>query len=188
MPLTRRALLTLAAALPALPVSAQQITGPITGIDPILGIDRGQRFPDIVYTTEEGARRSIAESRGRLALVYFWASWCPVCAADLKTIQTYWDRWKDRPKFAAILLNFMDPYERGRRWAENRGHKLPFADSGIAERNPVATTTAGPWNLPRQTPLFFLLDGMGTVIEATQHQENNSSGTARVIEEGLRGI
>jgi len=70
----------------------------------------------------------------------------------------------------------MTPYERGRRWAENRALKLPFADCGIEGRTPQATTTAGTWNLPRQTPLFFLIDGNGVVIEATQHQENNSSG------------
>lgn len=155
---------------------------------PAEGTNKGMQFPDIVYRAPDGEIRSIAESRGKLSLVYLWASWCPICAADLKNIQAYYDRYKDNPKFAAIILNFMDPYDRSLRWAENLGFKLPFANSNISGRNPVASTTTGVYTLPRYTPLFYILDGKGVVLEATAATQNNSRNISQIMEQTLSSL
>jgi len=149
---------------------------------PAEGTNKGMLFPDIVYRTTDGETRSIADARGKLVLVYLWASWCPICAQDLKHIQAYYDRFKESPRFSAIILNFMDPYDRGVKWAEGLGFKLPFANSNIASRNPVAATTRGTYTLPRYTPLFYILDGNGVVLEATAAQQNADRNIPRMIE------
>jgi cytochrome oxidase Cu insertion factor (SCO1/SenC/PrrC family) len=174
--LTRRTLIAAAATLPALQALAQ----------PATGIDRGQIFPNIRYRATDGRQHGVHDSRGKVTLLYFWASWCPVCAADLKNIQTVYQRYQGNPRFQMILLNFMDPYERGLRWAEQRGYMLPFRDSGIEGNQPLAMTEGGTYTLPRQTPLFFLLDANGVVLETTQHQTNDAATLARIIEEALR--
>jgi thiol-disulfide isomerase/thioredoxin len=173
--LTRRTLLT------AVPLAAL----PLPALAQSTGIEKSQVFPDILYRGTDGKQHGVHESRGKVTLLYFWASWCPVCAADLKNIQAVYQRYQTNPRFQAILLNFMDPYERGLRWAEQRGYRLPFRDSGIEGNQPLAMIQGGTYTLPRQTPLFFLLDANSVVIHATGYQQNDSAAIQPMIERAL---
>lgn len=172
--LTRRTLLT-----------ALALTPPLTAMAQTIGHDKGQVFPNIRYRGTDGQPHGVHDSRGKITLLYFWASWCPVCQADMRNIQAVYQRYQANPRFQAILLNFMDPYERGLRWAEQRGYRLPFRDSGIEGNQPLAMTDGGTHTLPRQTPLFFLLDQNSVVLETTQHQTNDGAALQQRVEQAL---
>ena len=155
--------------------------------EPEVGIDEGMQFPDIVYHDAAGARKTIADARGTVGLVYFWASWCPVCKGDIGDVQAYYDRYKDQ-KVTAIILNFMDPYDQGRAWAKGEGYTMPFADSGISGRAPQATTTTGSYTLPRRTPLFFILDRGGKVAAQSEGWALGSNVVPRTIDALLKAV
>jgi thiol-disulfide isomerase/thioredoxin len=145
------------------------------------GTDKGRQFPDIVYHTADGSQKSVVASRSKVALVYLWASWCPICLKDLTNIQAHYDKYKSSAKFDAIVLNFMEPYEIGVAWARQHDYKLPFADSRILGRSPAALTSTGTYQLRKWTPLFTFSIQMGIVAEAMAAKSNTGSNIDPLI-------
>lgn len=149
------------------------------------GVRMGDQFPDIVYHTAEGDKKNVSAARGTVSLAYFWASWCPICAVDIYNIRHVYEKFKDNPKFTPIILNFLDPYKSGLAWAEKKNVKLPFADSGISGKSPVATTMTGTYSMPLYTPLFYILDAKGAVALHAESKRNDSDEAEGMIQKLL---
>jgi peroxiredoxin len=49
-------------------------------------ITSGDRAPDFRLTSLEGRSISLAELRGKIVMVHFWATWCPPCVEELPTL------------------------------------------------------------------------------------------------------
>ncbi len=49
----------------------------------ILDITSPQAFPDIKFKDFNGKTMSLSESKGKLTIVHFWATWCAPCVDEL---------------------------------------------------------------------------------------------------------
>jgi thiol-disulfide isomerase/thioredoxin len=61
-------------------------------------------FPAITLTDLDGKPLSRADLAGRVALVEFWATWCPPCPGSLAWLGTLKKRYGDRIAVVAIAL------------------------------------------------------------------------------------
>ncbi len=61
----------------AAPSPAQDFTGPVR---------IGAPAPDFRLTTFTGESKSLAQYRGKIVLVNFWASWCPYCREEMPSM------------------------------------------------------------------------------------------------------
>jgi peroxiredoxin len=52
--------------------------------------------------TLDGQRWNLADQRGKVVLLDFWATWCPPCVAALPEIQKLHERFKTRSDFVLI--------------------------------------------------------------------------------------
>src|SRR5262249_47486110 len=52
--------------------------------------------PDFTLTTLSGTSLSLAELRGKVVLLNFWATWCVPCRKEMPAIETLYQRYKDR--------------------------------------------------------------------------------------------
>jgi len=55
------------------------------------GTYAGSRAPDFSARGLDGADHSLADLRGRVALMNFWATWCGPCRAEMPAIQAVYD-------------------------------------------------------------------------------------------------
>ncbi|MBP7062518.1 redoxin domain-containing protein [Ferrovibrio sp.] len=150
-----------------------------------IGLRFGDIFPDVIYRDPSGEKRSIHQLSGTISFVYLWASWCPICADDLVNMEWYYKKYKDNPKFSLVLLNLLDAYDKGVAWAGRR-FTMPFSDSGMAAKPPVAAVPGGSYGFPNFTPQFFILNGACEIVHATASRRNGGNDALQVLERELK--
>jgi peroxiredoxin len=51
--------------------------------------------PDFVIEKLEGGNTGLADHRGKLVLLHFWATWCMPCRVEMPGMETLWQKYKD---------------------------------------------------------------------------------------------
>ena len=57
---------------------------------------QGFLAPDFELKTPTGETIKLSDLRGQAVLVNLWATWCPPCRAEMKTIETVYNEYKDQ--------------------------------------------------------------------------------------------
>lgn len=52
--------------------------------------------PNFSLTTFQGQTFSLADQRGKVSIVNFWASWCIPCREEAPRLQSLWERCRER--------------------------------------------------------------------------------------------
>lgn len=93
-----------------------------------LGLRPGMEpAPDFVVQTLDGDSVRLADLRGQVVLVNFWATWCPPCRIEMPGFQRVWEDYGDQG-FTIVGLS-VDQGIRSdvARWVEDRGLTFPIA-------------------------------------------------------------
>ncbi len=70
----------------ATPAAGQHDTDLLRALD-LGGYQHGERPPEFSGRTVDGRPLSLAGLRGRVALVTFWATWCPPCRQEMSLLE-----------------------------------------------------------------------------------------------------
>ncbi|HVO33522.1 MAG TPA: TlpA disulfide reductase family protein [Elusimicrobiota bacterium] len=63
---------------------------------------------DWTLETPEGRPLSVADLRGKVLFVHFWASWCAPCRSELPSLQKLFDLFRTNPDMALLLVSEED--------------------------------------------------------------------------------
>ncbi len=55
---------------------------------------RGQAAPDFGLGLLDGSTLTLSELRGQVAVINFWATWCPPCEDEMPDLQTIWTEYQ----------------------------------------------------------------------------------------------
>jgi peroxiredoxin len=67
-----------------------------------------KRAPDFELSDYTGKKVRLADYKGKVVFVNFWATWCGPCKQELPFLQKLYDRIKDRTDLAIVTLNVDD--------------------------------------------------------------------------------
>lgn len=92
---------------------------------PLPAIPTGQMAPDFALPDPSGKVVRLSDFRGKKAVfVNFWASWCPACQLEMPTLETAYQRFKDRGlEVVAVSIDRGGPRAVAR---FTREHKISF--------------------------------------------------------------
>ncbi len=143
-------------------------TGPVPSRKAPIGIEKGQRFPNLALTSPSGQPVTLADLKGQVVVLHFWGSWCSFCQKELPDLQQLYQSLAPLRRVAFVLVQTREPIEASRRWAERQGYSLPLYDSGIAQRGGSKLRLAdGTFvedrSVADQFPTTYVLDRDGIV-------------------------
>jgi thiol-disulfide isomerase/thioredoxin len=75
----------------------------------------GNPPPALTLQDLEGRRHRLADYRGRVVLVNFWATWCGPCRDEMPSMQRLKEKLAGRP-FAVLAVNLDEPESRIRKF------------------------------------------------------------------------
>ena len=85
---------------------------------------------DFTVMRLDGTNVDSAEFKGHIAVLYFWASWCPPCREEFPKLEKLYQRYESNPNVVFLAVN---ANERGEspegagRFIENGGYTIPVA-------------------------------------------------------------
>jgi peroxiredoxin len=114
--------------------------------------------PQVVFTSIRGEKLTTADLRGRVVLINFWASDCPVCAKEMpRLVQTYQSYAPKGVELIAVAMSY-DPPNYVIDYAEK--NKLPFK----VALDPMGEL-ARAFNDVKLTPTTIVIDKRGKVVQ-----------------------
>jgi cytochrome c biogenesis protein CcmG/thiol:disulfide interchange protein DsbE len=108
--------------------------------------------PPFALTLFDGRILQLQDLRGKVVLLNFWASWCPPCRAEARTLEAAWRRYRD---VVFVGVNLQDKEEAAREFLAEFDVTYP---NGM-DRGARIAVDYGVWGLPET----FFIDAEGRI-------------------------
>ncbi|MFQ6057626.1 MAG: TlpA family protein disulfide reductase [Anaerolineae bacterium] len=80
--------------------------------------------PSFTLPLFEGGELSLADLRGQVVVINFWASWCPTCRVEAPLLERTWRAYRDRG-VVFVGVDYMDTEREARAYIEEFGITYP---------------------------------------------------------------
>ncbi|HSD59994.1 MAG TPA: TlpA disulfide reductase family protein [Burkholderiales bacterium] len=117
-----------------------------------LGVNDKASLPDASLV--DGQMLRAADLQGKVVLVAFWATWCPVCVREMPDLEKLHQTYAARG-FAIVAVSLDDSVKEVKDYLRTAGLSFPVTMASDAWR--------GSFGAIRGTPTLFLIDRHGTV-------------------------
>ena len=115
---------------------------------------KGGATPPLELADLEGKRHRLADYRGKVVLVNFWATWCVPCREEMPSIERLRASLEGRP-FAVLAVNLAEPQSRIQAFLE----KVPVRFTVLLDSD---TKTAKAWQA-KLLPATYIIGPDGAI-------------------------
>lgn len=134
--------------------------------------------PEVTFVSLQGERIAARDLVGRVVVVKFWATDCPICVKEMPDMVRTYLRYRERGlEFIAVAMQH-DPPNYVMRYAE--ANRLPFKVALDPTRE-----LARAYGDVNATPTTFVIDRRGKIVSRTEGAADVAKFDA-LLEEKLR--
>lgn len=113
--------------------------------------------PEVTFVSLKGERIATGDLRGKVVLVEFWATDCPVCVKEMPQVVATYDKYRDRGFETVAVAMKYDPPNYVLKYAE--ANALPFKVA-LDPMGHLAQAFGGV----KFTPTTFIIDKRGNIV------------------------
>lgn len=125
-----------------------------------LQLNNKSTAPNVTFTTIEGKKIAMADLKGKVVLVNFWATDCPGCIKEMPHLIETYNQYKDKGfELVAVAMPY-DPPAQVLNYSKQKSLPFPVMHDGLSE----ITDRFGGVNL---TPTTFIFDKNGKRLQRT---------------------
>lgn len=114
--------------------------------------------PDVTFTTLDGTKISMADLKGKVVMVNFWATDCPGCIAEMPGLIETYNTYKDKGVALIAVAMPYDPPAQVLNYTKQKALPFPVMHDGLAE----ISNAFGDVSL---TPTTFIFDKKGNRLK-----------------------
>ena len=106
---------------------------------------------NLIIQNEKGQNFNLADHKGEVIILNFWATWCPPCIAEMPDFQKLYTDYGDKVQFYFVT---QDKWELINKFEDKRKYQLPYFQL-IQPNNRLNYT---------QLPTTYVLDKEGGIV------------------------
>ena len=142
----------------------------------LLHLDPGCTVPEIEGEDIDGKPMKLSDSRGKVIMISFWATWCSPCMGMVQDEKELVERMKGQP-FVLVGINGDADRSAAKRVAAEKGiNWRSFWDGGDLEG------TAVKWGV-KGWPTVYLVNANGVIRDAGERIGRSRSALDKTVED-----
>ncbi len=156
-----RSLLTLVFAVALAAVGTVWIRSLVPPESPSGSLQFLSAAPELPIFDRAGAKTDLTKRKGKLAIVHFWATWCPPCVEEIPALSAFWDKYRTRDDIDLFAISVDKDWKTIDTFLKKSpGGSLPlFHDPDAATAKRFGTT---------QYPETYIINDKGRVLFRVQ--------------------
>ncbi len=125
-----------------------------------LSLSSGSQAPNVTFTTIEGKKINMADLKGKVVLINFWATDCPGCIKEMPALVNTYNTYKNKGFEIISVAMPYDPPAQVLNYTRQKSLPFPVMHDGLSE----ITQAFGGVNL---TPTAYIFDKQGKRLQRT---------------------
>ncbi len=109
---------------------------------------------DFKITDFAGKSRSLADYKGKVLILNFWATWCMPCIAEFKELKIAYEKYANNPNVAFAMIATDEDHELVPPFIKKNNYKFPVFFAGDSTEKDYEISSI---------PRLFIIDGKGNV-------------------------
>lgn len=79
----------------------------------------------VLFKDKNGKNLDLADLKGKVVFINFWATWCPPCIAEMPTIQTLFNTCKEDERIVFLLVDVDNDIHKSQKFMDKKKFNLP---------------------------------------------------------------
>lgn len=127
---------------------------------------------DMKLISLKGEPASLADFKGKVIFLNYWATWCPPCIAEMPNIQALYQDFQNHDQIVFLMISMDEDIDKARRFLQNKEFTFPAYRLASARPKALQSTLL---------PTTYVIDRQGWIVVEKRGMANYNTTQFRTF-------